>query len=78
MNLLDWLRGKSKITPEEQAKRNARQAAIARYNVDSKKHAQYTVALINVPAPLLQNYLDDPNYVWDPVLPPKPNKPRPI
>lgn len=78
MNLLDWLRGKSKITPEEQAKRNARQAAIARYNVASKKHAQYTVALINVPSPKLQDFLNDPDYVWDPEVPPKPNKPRPI
>ena len=79
--MLDWLRGKPKITPEEKAKQAARQAAIVRYNADSKKHAQLLTALINVPAPILQNYLNDPNYVWDPVLPPtppKPNKPRPI
>ena len=78
MNLLDWLRNKVKITPEEQAKRDARQAAIARYNVASKKHAQYAVALIRVPAPKLQDFLDDPNYVWDPVVPSQPDKPRPI
>ena len=79
--MLDWLRGKPKITPEEKAQRAARQAAIVRYSADCKKHAQLLTARINVPAPILQNYLDNPNYVWNPVLPPTPpgpNKPRPI
>jgi hypothetical protein len=77
--LLDWLRNKSVVSPEELAKRKARQDAIARYNADSLKHAQYVVQNINAPAPVLQNYLDDPNYVWDFKPPtPKPPNPRPI
>jgi len=76
--LLDWLRGRPKITPEEQAKRLARQKAIERYSVDSRKHAQLVTQLVNVPPPVLQNYLDDPNYVWNPSVIPVPPKPRPI
>jgi hypothetical protein len=76
--LLDWLRGKPKITPEELAKRLARQKAIERYSVDSRKHAQLVTQLFNVPPPLFKNYLDDPNYVWNPSVIPVPPKPRPI
>jgi hypothetical protein len=76
--LLDWLRGKPKPTPEELAQRAARQAAIERYAADSKKHAEMVTKLINVPAPVLQNYLDDPNYRWNPSVIPVPPKPRPI
>ena len=76
--LLDWLRGKPKITPEEQAKRLARQKAIERYSVDSRRHAQLVTQLVNVPPPVFQHYLDDPNYVWNPSVIPVPPKPRPI
>ena len=76
--LLDWLRGKQKPTAEEMAKRLARQAAIERYNVDSRRHAQLVTQLVNAPAPVLQNYLDDPNYIWNPSVIPVPPKPRPI
>jgi hypothetical protein len=76
--LLDWLRGKPKITPEEQAKRLARQKAIERYSVDSRRHAQLVTQLVNVPPPVFQNYLDDPNYTWNPSVIPVPPKPRPI
>jgi hypothetical protein len=80
-DLLDRLRGKVKITPEEAAKRKARQDAINRYSVDSRKHVQYLMASlgtgVNIPAPVFQNYLDDPNYVWD-FTPPNPPRPRPI
>lgn len=76
--LLDWLRGRPKITPEELAKRLARQKAIERYSVDSRKHAQLVTQLVNVPPPVFQHYLDDPNYVWNPSVIPVPPKPRPI
>jgi len=76
--LLDWLRGKPKITPEEQAQRAARQKAIERYSVDSRRHAQLVTQLVNVPPPVFQHYLDDPNYVWNPSVIPVPPKPRPI
>lgn len=76
--LLDWLRGKRKPTPEEMAKRLARQKAIERYAVDSRRHAQLVTQLVNAPAPVLQNYLDDPNYIWNPSVTPVPPKPRPI
>jgi hypothetical protein len=76
--LLDWLRGKPKITPEELAKRAARQKAIERYAIDSRKHAQLVTQLVNVPPPVFQHYLDDPNYVWNPSVIPVPPKPRPI
>ena len=76
--LLDWLRGKPKITSEELAKRAARQNAIERYNLDSKRHAQLVTQLVNVPPPVLQSYIDDPNYVWNPSVIPVPPKPRPI
>ena len=76
--LLDWLRGKPKPTPEELAKRTARQAAIERYSVDCKRHAQLLTQGTRTPAPVLQNYLDDPNYKWVPITPPKPTPPRPI
>ena len=79
--MIDWLKNRIRLTPEERAKQAARQAAIIRYSADSKKHTQYVLAHIWVQAPILQNYLDDPNYVWDPVLPPTPpgpNRPRPI
>jgi len=74
---LDWMRGRQKPTLEEMAKRAARQNAIERYNLDSKRHAQLITQLVNVPAPVFQNYLDDPNYVWNPSVIPVP-KPRPI
>jgi len=78
-DLLQRLRDKVKISLEEAAKRKARQNALNRYFADSKKHAEYVVANINAPAPVLQKYLDDPNYVWDFQPPaPVPPKPRPI
>jgi hypothetical protein len=75
---LAWMMGRQKPTPEEMAKRLARQNAIQRYNVDSRRHAQLVTQLINAPAPVLQNYLDDPNYIWNPSVIPVPPKPRPI
>ena len=75
---LAWMMGRQKPTPEEIAKRLARQAAIERYNVDSRRHAQLVTQLINAPAPVFQNYLDDPNYTWNPSVIPVPPKPRPI
>lgn len=78
-DLLQRLRDKVKISLEEAAKRKARQDALNRYFIDVKKHSEYTVALINSPMPVLQRYLDDPNYVWDFKPPaPVPPKPRPI
>lgn len=78
-DLLQRLRDKVKISLEEAAKRKARQDALNRYFIDVKKHAEYSVALINSPMPVLQRYLDDPNYVWDFKPPaPVPPKPRPI
>ena len=76
--LLDWLIGKQKPSLEELARQAARQAAIERYAADSKRHAQLLTQLINTPAPVLQNYLDDPNYRWNPSVIPVPPKPRPI
>jgi len=76
--LLDWLRGKPKVTPEELAKRAARQAAIERYNADSKKHAQLLTQGTRTPTPQFQDYLDDPDYKWNPSVIPVPPKPRPI
>lgn len=80
-DLLNRLRNKEKITPEEAAKRKIRQDAINRYSVDSKKYVQYLMASIGsgvrVTAPVLQSYLDDPNYVWEAPTP-KPPRPRPI
>ena len=76
--LLDWLRGKPKVTPEELAKRAARQNAIERYNADSKKHAQLLTQGTRTPTPQFQDYLDDPDYKWNPSVIPVPPKPRPI
>jgi hypothetical protein len=76
--LLDWFMRRQKPSLEEMAKRLARQKAIERYNVDSRRHAQLVTQLVNVPAPVFQNYLDDPNYVWNPSVIPVPPKPRPI
>jgi len=76
--LLDWFMRRQKPSLEEMAKRLARQKAIERYSVDSRKHAQLVTQLVNVPAPVFQNYLDDPNYVWNPSVIPVPPKPRPI
>jgi len=76
--LLDWFMRRQKPSLEEMAKRLARQKAIERYSVDSRRHAQLVTQLVNVPAPVLQNYLDDPNYVWNPSVIPVPPKPRPI
>jgi hypothetical protein len=76
--LLDWLRGKPKVTPEELAKRAARQKAIERYNADSKKHAQLLTQGTRTPTPQFQDYLDDPDYKWNPSVIPVPPKPRPI
>ena len=76
--LLDYLRNKIKPTSEELARRKARQDAISRYNLDSKRHAQLLVQGVNVPPPVLQNYIDDPIYQWLPISPPSPPKPRPI
>jgi hypothetical protein len=75
---LNWMIGRQKPTLEEIAKRLARQKAIERYNADSRRHAQLVTQLINAPAPVLQNYLDDPNYIWNPSVIPVPPKPRPI
>jgi len=75
---LDWMIGRQKPSPEEMAKRAARQNAIERYNLDSKRHAQLITQLVNAPAPVFQNYLDDPNYKWNPSVIPVPPKPRPI
>ena len=75
---LAWMMGRQRPTAEEMAKRLARQAAIERYNVDSRRHAQLVTQLINAPAPVFQNYLDDPNYIWNPSVIPVPPKPRPI
>jgi hypothetical protein len=75
---LAWMMGRQKPTLEEMAKRLARQKAIERYNADSRKHAQLVTQLINAPAPVFQNYLDDPNYIWNPSVIPVPPKPRPI
>ena len=76
--LLDWFMRRQKPSLEEMAKRLARQKAIERYSVDSRKHAQLVTQLVNVPAPVFQNYLDDPNYTWNPSVIPVPPKPRPI
>jgi hypothetical protein len=76
--LLDWLRGKPKPTPEELAQRAARQNAIQRYASDSRRHAQLVTQLVSAHAPVLQNYLDDPNYKWNPSAIPVPPNPRPI
>jgi hypothetical protein len=75
---LNWMIGRQKPTPEEMAKRAARQKAIERYAIDSRRHAQLVTQLVNAPAPVFQNYLDDPNYVWNPSVIPVPPKPRPI
>jgi hypothetical protein len=75
---LNWMIGRQKPTLEEMAKRAARQKAIERYSVDSRRHAQLVTQLVNVPAPVFQNYLDDPNYTWNPSVIPVPPKPRPI
>ena len=75
---LDWMIGRQKPTLEEMAKRAARQNAIERYNLDSKRHAQLATQLVNAPAPVFQNYLDDPNYSWNPSVIPVPPKPRSI
>jgi len=75
---LDWMIGRQKPTLEEMAKRAARQNAIERYNLDSKRHAQLITQLVNAPAPVFQNYLDDPNYTWNPSVIPVPPKSRPI
>ena len=75
---LAWMIGRQKPTLEEIAKRLARQNAIERYNVDSRRHAQLVTQLINAPAPVFQNYLDDPDYKWNPSVIPVPPKPRPI
>jgi hypothetical protein len=76
--LLDWFMRRQKPSLEEMAKRLARQKAIERYAVDSRKHAQLVTQLVNVPPPVFQHYLDDPNYVWNPSVIPVPPKPRPI
>jgi exopolysaccharide biosynthesis predicted pyruvyltransferase EpsI len=76
--LLDWFMRRQKPSLEEMAKRLARQKAIERYSVDSRRHAQLVTQLVNVPAPVLQNYLDDPNYTWNSSVIPVPPKPRPI
>jgi hypothetical protein len=76
--LLDWFMRRQQPSLEEMAKRLARQKAIERYAVDSRKHAQLVTQLVNVPAPVFQNYLDDPNYTWNPSVIPVPPKPRPI
>jgi hypothetical protein len=76
--LLDWFMRRQKPSLEEMAKRLARQNAIERYNLDSKRHAQLVTQLVNAPAPVFQNYLDDPNYTWNPSVIPVPPKPRPI
>jgi hypothetical protein len=76
--LLDWFMRRQKPSLEEMAKRLARQKAIERYSVDSRRHAQLVTQLVNVPAPVFQNYLDDPNYTWNPSVIPVPPKPRPI
>ena len=76
--LLDWFMRRQKPSLEEMAKRAARQNAIERYNLDSKRHAQLITQLVNAPAPVFQNYLDDPNYTWNPSVIPVPPKPRPI
>lgn len=82
-DLLDRLRNKEKITPEEAAKRKARQDAIMRYSADSKLYVQYITGRIHkispgnlAKAPVFQDYLNDPKYVW-PIVEPPPN-PRPI
>ena len=76
--LLDWLRRKPKPTPEELAKQAARQSAIERCAADSKRYADLMKQGYRGPSPVLQNYLDDPNYKWVPITPPKPTPPRPI
>jgi hypothetical protein len=76
--LLDWFMRRQKPSLEEMAKRLARQKAIERYAVDSRRHAQLVTQLVNVPAPVFQNYLDDPDYTWNPSVIPVPPKPRPI
>ena len=76
--LLDWFMKRQKPSLEEMAKRAARQKAIERYSVDSRRHAQLVTQLVNAPAPVFQNYLDDPNYTWNPSVIPVPPKPRPI
>jgi hypothetical protein len=76
--LLDWFMRRQKPSLEEMAKRLARQKAIERYSVDSRRHAQLVTQLVNAPPPVFQNYLDDPNYTWNPSVIPVPPKPRPI
>lgn len=80
-DLLDRLRNKEKITPEEAAKRKARQDAITRYSSDSVRYMQYVTGRIHkispgnlAKAPVLQDYLNDPKYVWslDEPAPPRP------
>ena len=75
---LAWMIGRQRPTPEEMAKRLARQKAIERYNADSKKHAQLLTQGTRTPTPQFQDYLDDPDYKWNPSVIPVPPKPRPI
>ena len=65
-NILNGGRGipKVTITPEEQAKRDARQKAITACNEASRASMQATIQRIVTPKPNLDDFLNDPAFVW--------------
>ena len=54
----------SHITPEEQAKRDARQRALLACNEATRAMAMASVQRIVTPRPNLQDFINDPNYHW--------------
>ena len=54
----------SHISPEEQAKRDARQRALLACNEATRAMAMASVQRIVLPRPNLQDFINDPNYHW--------------
>jgi hypothetical protein len=52
------------ISPEEQAKRDARQRALLACNEATRAMAMASVQRIVLPRPNLQDFINDPNYHW--------------
>jgi hypothetical protein len=52
------------ISPEEQAKRDARQRAVMACNEATRAMAMASVQRIVTPRPNLQDFINDPNYHW--------------
>jgi len=52
------------ISPEEQAKREARQRALLACNEATRAMAMASVQRIVTPRPNLQDFINDPNYHW--------------